>query len=78
MKPVFIVRAPSNIPSDNIKMVWEYLQQGIVNDYHPIIVYDNTVKEWAFELYNVQNATEIEIEELKKEVLKNIKDFPKM
>ena len=40
-----------------------------------LIVYDNTVKEWTFELYNVQNATEIEIEELKKEVLTNIKSY---
>ena len=75
MKPIFIVRAPSNIPFDNVKMVQEYLQDHIVNDYHPIVVYDNTVKEWTFELYNVQNATEIEIEELKKEVLNNIKEL---
>jgi hypothetical protein len=75
MKPIFIVRAPSNVPSDNVKMVWEYLEEDIVNDYHPIVVYDNTVKEWTFELYNVQNATEIEIEELKKEVLTNIKSY---
>ena len=75
MKPIFIVRAPSNVPSDNVKMVWEYLEEDIVNDYHPIVVYDNTVKEWTFELYNVQNATEIGIEELKKEVLTNIKSY---
>ena len=72
MKPIFIVRAPSNIPSDNVKMVWEYLQEDIVNDYHPIVVYDNTVKEWTFELYNVQNASEVEIEELKKMVMDSI------
>ena len=75
MKPIFIIRAPSNIPSDNIQYVWDYMQDGITEDYHPIIVLDNTVKEWAFELYNVQNASEVEIEELQKMVLQNIKQL---
>lgn len=51
------------------------VHQQIGNDYHPLIVLDNTIKEWAFELYNVQNATEMEIEELKKMVLRNIKQL---
>jgi len=75
MKPIFIVRAPSRVTEDNIEDIIRHLQEDIVNDYHPFIVYDNTVKEWTFELYNVQNATEIEIEELKKIVLKNIKEL---
>lgn len=75
MKPIFIIRAPSNIPSDNIQYVWDYLQDGIAEDYHPYIVMDNSIKEWAFELYNVQNASEVEIEELQKMVLQNIKQL---
>ena len=73
MKPIFIVRAPSNVPSDNIKMGWDYMQDGIAEDYHPIIVMDNSIKEWTFELYNVQNASEVEIDELKKMVMDSIK-----
>ena len=73
MKPIFIVRAPSNIPPDNIQYVWDYMHDVIGDDYHPIIVLDNTIKEWAFELYNVQNASEVEIDELKKMVMDSIK-----
>jgi len=75
MKPIFIVRAPSRVTEDNIEDIIRHLQQDIGIDYHPIIVSDNSIKEWTFELYNVQNATEIEIEELKKIVLTNIKSY---
>jgi hypothetical protein len=75
MKPIFIVRAPSTISYENVNTTYEYLKKDIVSDYHPIIVIDNSITEWAFELYNVQNATEIEIEELKKMVMGNIKEI---
>lgn len=73
MKPIFIVRAPSIVPNSHIEMVWTNLHKQIGNDYHPLVVLDNTIKEWAFELYNVQNASEVEIEELQKMVMDSIK-----
>jgi len=75
MKPIFIVRTPSHVPNSHIKDVWEMMHQQIGNDYHPIIVLDNSIKEWTFQLYSAKNTTEIEIEELKKEVLTNIKSY---
>jgi hypothetical protein len=75
MKPIFIIKVPSYVPIDNIKDIFKSLQDTIERDYHILILLDNTVKEWVFELYNVQNASEIEIEELKKIVLKNIEEI---
>jgi len=75
MKPIFIIRTPSHVPNSHIKHVWEMMHQQIGNDYHPLIVLDNSIKEWTFQLYSAQNTTEIEIEELKKIVLQNINEL---
>jgi len=74
-KPIFVVRIPGNRINISIEQFTENLNSVIGEDYHPLLVLnDNSITEYQFELYNVQNASEIEIEELKKRVLTNLNE----
>jgi hypothetical protein len=72
-KPILIVRVPnnSNKSVEYLNSVFSILGKKI-SDWHVIPFICGSVDKIEFESFNSTNATDIEIEDLKKEILKQI------
>ena len=67
-KPIFLVRMPK--PDDDDRDKYIEMTRGLefkLNDYHVLIAFDNKIKTVVFECFNAKDATEIDIESLRKE-----------
>ena len=75
-KPIFILRCPSNNymteRGQNIFKEQQRTLQEKLSDYHVVSLIDGTVIEHQIEVFNVSNATDVEIEELKEKVLDDL------
>ena len=67
-KPIFLVRMPKPEDDDRDKYIEMMSQlESKLNDYHVLLAFDNSLKSAAFECFNAKDATEIDIESLRKE-----------
>jgi hypothetical protein len=74
-KPIFIVRFPY-AEENRDKYLETFKQLGKqLSDYHVLCPMDNSVNRVEFECYNAINATDKDIEEIKKMVLKTIESY---
>jgi hypothetical protein len=74
-KPIFIIRFPSNSSLDEVTASRSGIEESkdVMKDYHILVIKDKYEEgEIKFECYNSPH-TEIEFEELKKQILKLIK-----
>jgi hypothetical protein len=75
-KPIFILRCPSvNYMTERGQTLFREQQQKLqekLSDYHVLSLIDGTVVEHQIEVFNVIDATDIEIEELKQKVLDDL------
>lgn len=65
-KPIFVVRFPDEFDQDEIRNI---LSQQLP-DYHVITIPERRYT-FAFECYNAKDAKDIDIEELRKELMKH-------
>jgi hypothetical protein len=72
-KPILIVRIPNNTNKsvEYLNSVFSILGKKI-NDWHVIPFMCGSVDKIEFESFNSMNSTDIEIEELKTEILKRM------
>ena len=68
MKAICVLRVPSNL-FEHMDLIGHSLEERIGVDYHVITVIDNSVSEFQFEVYNAANLPEVDIKQLKKELL---------
>jgi hypothetical protein len=74
-KPIFIVRFPyAEENRDKYLEMFKQLGEQL-SDYHVLCPMDNSVNRVEFECYNAINATDKDIEEIKKMVLKTIESY---
>ena len=74
-KPIFIVRFPYT-KENRDKYLETFKQLGEqLPDYHVLCPMDTSVNRVEFECYNAINATDKDIEEIKKMVLKTIEGY---
>jgi hypothetical protein len=67
-KPIFLVRLPKPEDDDRDKYIEMTRQlETRLNDYHVLVAFDNRIESAAFECFNAKDATEIDIESLRKE-----------
>lgn len=67
-KPIFLVRMPK--PEDDDRDKYTEMMRQLefkLNDYHVLVAFDNRIEAAAFECFNVNDVTEIDIESLRKE-----------
>lgn len=71
IKPIFLIRFPSseNIPNDKFKKHYELVSEQLP-DYNVLALVESGIDRVQFECYNVINATDKDIEELKELALK--------
>ncbi len=68
MKAMCVLRVPSNL-LEHIDQIGHSLENRIGVDYHVITVLDNSISEFQFEVYNALNLPEVDIKQLKNELL---------
>ena len=68
MKAICVLRVPSNL-LEHIEVIESSLENRIGVDYHVIPVLDKSISEFQFEVYNALNLPEVDIKQLKKELL---------
>lgn len=73
-KPIFIVKCSDVISRAELNSIAERLANQLL-DYHVLVITPPNVEDIEFEVLNVINATDIEIEELKEKVLEQIKSI---
>lgn len=67
-KPIFLVRMPKPENDDRDKYIEMMSQlESKLNDYHVLLAFDNKIEAAAFECFNAKDATDIDIESLRKE-----------
>ena len=67
-KPIFLVRLPKPEDDDRDKYIEMTRQlETRLNDYHVLVAFDNKIESAVFECFNAKDATEIDIESLRKE-----------
>jgi hypothetical protein len=66
-KAILIIRIPISAPVDNLEDAMDMIARRLHADYHVIPVRDSSVDKLEFECYNAENATSIDIEELKQQ-----------
>lgn len=71
-KPILVLRIPHD---ENMQSIARDIQEveKKISDWHLLILADLTANKFGFEAFHVGNATDIEIEELKKLVLAECK-----
>ena len=68
-KPIFLVRMPKPEDDDRDKYIEMMNQLEFkLNDYHVLLAFDNRIETAIFECFNAKDATEIDIESLRKEL----------
>lgn len=72
-KPILVIRLDRNIDRNVVTRIYNTLSDTI-SDWHIIPVVDIEESVIKFEAFHEGNATDIEIEELKKLVLKQIEE----
>jgi len=74
-KPIFVVRIPMDSVHDNEQLYHISKQlQNQLRDYHVLPLLDSRAEVIEFECYNAVNTTDVELEELKSLVLKQLGD----
>jgi hypothetical protein len=68
MKAICVLRVPSNL-LEHIEVIESSLENRIGVDYHVIPVLDKSISEFQFEVYNALNLPEVDIKQLKNELL---------
>jgi hypothetical protein len=74
-KPIFIVRLPYQLVESAGKGYFDRVQYDLkkkLYDYHILVTMDSSIEKTEFECFNATNATETDIEELKKMVLNSL------
>ena len=66
MKPIFLVREPSYAIGRSQETQERLKHLG--DHYYVIVVVDNSISEFQFEMYNIINSPEVDIDELRKEL----------
>ena len=67
-KPIFLVRMPKPEDDDRDKYIEMTRELEFkLNDYHVLVAFDNKIQTVVFECFNAKDATEIDIESLRKE-----------
>jgi hypothetical protein len=67
-KPIFLVRMPKPDDVDRDKYIEMSRDlESRLNDYHVLVAFDNKIETAVFECFNAKDATEIDIESLRKE-----------
>jgi hypothetical protein len=68
-KPIFLVRIPKPETEDRDKYfeMTKHLEERL-HDYHVLVAFDNRIDAAVFECFNAKDATEIDIESLRKEL----------
>ena len=67
-KPIFLARLPKPEDDDRDKYIEMTRQlETRLNDYHVLVAFDNKIESAVFECFNAKDATEIDIESLRKE-----------
>jgi nicotinamide mononucleotide adenylyltransferase len=74
IKPIFIIRIPASAPTDNLGEQMDMISKRLEKGYYVIPIRDSSVERVEFECYNAENATSIDIEEIKQMVLKQFKN----
>jgi hypothetical protein len=68
MKAICVLRVPPDL-LEHIDRIGSSLENRIGVDYHVITVLDNSISEFEFEVYNAANLPEVDIKQLKNELL---------
>ena len=79
-KPILIIRiphgalTPEGSPEDAKQKIYNYYKdlREELTDYHVLALYDSKVEKVEFECVNALNASEEDIEDIKKKVLEGI------
>lgn len=79
-KPILIIRiphgalTPDGSPEDAKQKIYNYYKdlREELTDYHVLALYDSKVEKVEFECVNALNASEEDIEDIKKKVLEGI------
>jgi hypothetical protein len=74
-KPIFVVRIPMD-SVHNTEQLYEISKQlqEVLHDYHMLPLLDSRAESIQFECFNAVNTTDVELEELKSLVLKQLGD----
>lgn len=76
-KPIFIIGFPADCPHEVMHRAYKDLDTRIGHEYHVLSYYSHKLEDVSFELYSVNNATDIEIEKLKKIVFSSYEEAKK-
>jgi hypothetical protein len=74
-KPIFIVKLPPQLIESAGKEHFDRVQYDLkikLYDYHVLVTMDSSIEKTEFECLNAINATDIDIEELKKMVINSL------
>jgi hypothetical protein len=77
-KPIFIVRLPFQLVQSAGKEHFERVQHDLYKklyDYHVLVTMDSSIEKTEFECFNATNATENDIEGLKKMVSNSLNEI---
>ena len=76
-KPIFIIRFPySEGNTSYYDSAYKMVSNQLI-DYHVLSLMDSTVKKVEFEIFNLINATDKDIEELRTTLLKSFSNLEK-
>lgn len=67
-KPILLVKFKSSIVTSDVLQSIAYKLNKQMQDYHVLVLAENMEEESKFELLSVNNATDIELEELKQRI----------
>lgn len=71
-KPIIIIRFPHK-EDFNFNPILEKLSKHSINEeYHVLVLQESELKSIEFETHNVLNATDIDLEDLKKQLETNL------
>jgi len=73
-KAIFIIRIPISADRETVSEQMDMLEKKLMKDYYLIPVRDSSVGRVEFECYNVNNATNKDVEEIKQMILKQLEN----